>query len=213
MVVRSGVKIQSRIASRRHAECASICASCSNSRRSPFAVFLLSSEAEASRRSSNLPSASSSRPSPRRDADPASHQPIEASGCCCRGTGRDGRTSSSSSSRTPWPDGIAEDSGSTGARSRSPALVGLRFRPRCEHSFNDSPTRTAGAPGRFKRSSRSSGSSLGFPRSLDISQNENPTAINADDGAGSFGITDTTSRRWTFSSCPRRDFGCSMPGP
>lgn len=129
-----------------------------------------------------------------------------------RVSGRDGRKSWSSSSPTPWFAGIERDSGCTGDRSRSPDPVGLRFQPRCRRSFADSQTKTAGVPGRFEPNSRSSGSSLVFPPSLDPSRNEIPTAINANDGARSFVIIGPRSPRWTSLSSPPQGSDCCTPG-
>jgi len=212
MVVRSGAKIQARADRRTCSQYAPLCGSCSDSSRSPFDVSRPSSEAEESRRSSSSRSASSLRYSPKGDAARESRRLIEASWSCCRGSGRDGRISWSSCSPTLWCAGIERVSGSTGARSRSPDLVGLRFQLRCKRSFADLQMRTAGELGRFKPDSRSSESSLGFPRSLDISRREILTAINANAGARSFGITVTALQRWTSSSCPPPGFDCCLPG-
>ena len=123
MVVCSRTRIQSRIDHRPRAECASLCGTCSNSRRSSSAVFRHSFEAEVGRRSSNSPFVSSSQRSPRRDAAPESLRPIEASGFFYRECGWDGKRSWSSFNPKPWSGGIARDFGSTGDRSRSADLL------------------------------------------------------------------------------------------
>ena len=212
MVVRLRTKIQSRIEHRTRAECASLWGTCSNSRRSSFAVFRLSFEAEGGKRSSNSPCVSSWPPTPRRDANPRSLRPIEASGSSCRRSGQAGKRPWSSFSPTRSSAGIARDFGCTGDLFRDVVLGDLPFLRRCRPSFVDLQMRTVGAPERFGLNLKNLGSRSASPPSLDISRSEILTTISANDGRRFFTITSMGSPQWTFLWS--RPFGsdCCTPG-
>ena len=128
------------------------------SRSRCFDVSSPSSGVARNRPSSSLPYGSSSRCTPRIARGRGYHRWIEPSGSLSLGSGRGGRTTSSSFVQRPWSAGTARASVATGDRSRHPDLADLRSRKKRRPSSSEWRPRTAGVRGRSRPSCRSSGS-------------------------------------------------------